>query len=145
MADKHSTVKAVRGVIHVGDIPLNVYLLPDGSYRLAGRNVTDAVGMRHGSLAEIMGVKSLKALPGAKDGLAGIKADTGESIVPVAIEDAVAYWAILAGKANQKALALLQALAIESIERRADDYFGKQVSEFERNERIKFRMQIVHD
>lgn len=143
MADRHSTVKAVRGVIHVGDIPLNVYLLPDGTYRLAGRNVTDAVGEPNNSLIRWAGVKSLKALPGNDDSPIQIKADTGESIVPVCIKDAVAFWAALARKSNRLALGLLEALAIESIERRADDYFGNQVSEFERNERIKLRMQTI--
>ena len=142
MAEANSKpIKAQRGVLAIGDIEINVYLLPNGSYRLAGRNVTDAVGMRHGSLAEIMGVKSLKALPHADASLTGVKADTGESFVPVAIEDAVAYWAAMSNKGNRGASVLLQALAIESIERRADALFGKVRDEAERDARLKARLQ----
>jgi hypothetical protein len=143
MASKNSTVKAVRGSIQVGDITINVYLLPDGSYRLAGRNVTDAIGEAANSLLRICSVKSLKDLPHADLSLLQVKSNTGESFVPVAIEDAVAYWAAMSNAGHKLATALLQALAIESIERRADVTFGRIVSEFERNERIKLRMQTI--
>lgn len=76
------STKAQRAQISLGDIPLNVYLLSNGHYALAGRNITDAVEMRHGSLAEIMRAKTLKALPSADLSLAdkqgNIKAESGE-------------------------------------------------------------------
>lgn len=131
--------KAIRIEIKLGDIPLNVYEMPNGSYKLAGRNVTDAIGMRAGSLSEKMGVKTLKALPHAGFDCPTIKANTGESFIPVAIEDAVAYWGIMARSGNDKAYAVLVACAIEAIERRADHARGIQVKEEERNERLKLR------
>ena len=59
------TKKAERATITVGSIEMNVYQMPDGNYKLAGRNVTDAVEESANSLLRKLGVKSLKALPGA--------------------------------------------------------------------------------
>lgn len=132
--------KAVRVQIKLGDVPLNVYQMPNGRYQLAGRNVTDAIDEDDKTLTRKMGVKSLKALPHA--GLAcPIKADTGESFIPVAIEDAAAYWGKMAEEGNKKAAAILVACTIESIERRADHALGILVDEQTRNARFELRTQ----
>lgn len=141
MADQNSkTIRASRATISIGDIPVNVYQLPDGSYRLAGRNVTDAVGEHHSTLARFHKVKSLKALPGNASSLTQVKSDSGETFIPVSIEDAMDYWLSRVGS-NDKAKAIARALMSESIERRADRQFGIQRSESERDERLKIRMQ----
>ena len=137
------TIKASRAVIELGSIPLNVYLMPDGTYRLAGRNVTDAVDEVNTSLMRSFGVKSLKSLPGADPDLMQVKTETGESFIPVAIEDAAVYWGRCYEKKNAKAAAILVACAIESIERRADKAFGKTRSEEEYNERFKNRVNGI--
>lgn len=143
MAENNSTTKAQRAAIAIGNISINVYMLPDGSYRLAGRNITDAIEARPGSLTEKMGVKSLKDLP--SNGLSlyeksSIKSVTGESFIPVSIDIAVQYWRMMDKAGNELAGALIDALIAESIERRADAAFGKIRSEEEYNERIKSRM-----
>ena len=97
----------------------------------------DAVDMRHGSLAEKMGVKSLKDSPHADLTLAAIKANTGETFIPVSPLDAAVYWMKLAIDGNLKAQALLMALTVESIERRFDAVFGAHRSEADRNRRTK--------
>lgn len=136
------TIKASRATISLGDIPLNVYQLPDGSYRLAGRNVTDAVGEDHPTMARFYGVKSLKDLPGAGSEWNKISAGKeGSPFFPVAIEDAVVFWGSLAQKGNALATSILVACAIEAIERRADSAFGKSRTEEERNIRFKARME----
>jgi hypothetical protein len=136
-------VKAVRAKILLGDIELDVYQMPNGSYRLAGRNVTDAVGEPNNSLIRLMGVKSLKGLPHADSSLIQVKAETGESFVAIAIEDAAEYWGRLANKGNPKAIAVLIACAIESMERRADAAFGVKRSEEERNARFELRQKSL--
>lgn len=136
-------IKSERATISIGDITLNAYMLPDGSYRLAGRNVTDAVKEPANSLSRIMGVKSLKALPHADPSLLQVRADTGETFVPVAIEDAVAYWGLMGAKGNAKAMALVVALATESLERRADRVFGVKRTEEERDARLALRVKRV--
>jgi hypothetical protein len=133
--------KAIRVQIYLGDIPLYVYQLPDGTYNLAGRNVTDAIDSPKNSLSQKLKVKSLKELPHANPNLSQIQANTGEKLIPVSIEDAVAYWGIMANKGNQKATDILVACAIEAIERRADKALGKQRTEEERNARMKARIE----
>ncbi|WP_300503124.1 hypothetical protein [Crocosphaera sp.] len=78
-------------------------------------------------------MKSLKALPNADLSLGQVKADSGETFIPVALEDAVTYWTILSGQGNKKAAALLGALAIEALKRRVDHRLGtiKEEEEYE--------------
>lgn len=75
-------------------------MLPDGSYKLAGRNVTDIVQEYNLSLNRLMGVKSLKDLPGADLSLNQIKSETGETFIPVSIADAIEYWTRVAMAGN---------------------------------------------
>ncbi len=159
------SIKAIRVQIKLGIIPLNVYQLPDGRYCLAGRNVTDAVKENNATLPRYFGVKSLKDLPSAQSGtlalnhpgahgnakgtqgkrlsLNQIKADTGETFIPVAIEDAAQYWGGMAQKGNEIANAILVACTIESIERRADHALGIQLSEEYRNARMQARIDGI--
>jgi len=140
------TMKAQRATIAIAaDIEINAYLIPDGRIRLAGRNVTDAIEEPANSLLRIMGVKTLKALPSADSSLLQIKADTGESVTPVSIDDAIAYWTKMAIKGNQRAATLIGALAAESIERRADRAFGIQRTEEERDLRLATRLSTRKD
>lgn len=143
MAKSNSISKAQRAKILVAGIELNVYLMPDASYRLAGRNVTDAIKEPNISLVRIMGVKTLKALPHAGSSLKQIKVDSGESFIPVAIEDAIVYWGKMATKGNQNAFALIVALATESLERRADSIFNLKRTEEEYEARTKLRRERV--
>jgi hypothetical protein len=168
MATENSkTIKATRATISIGDITLNVYQLPDGSYRLSGRNVTDAVGEEPNGLARVFGVRSIKDLPilksqsgtpgkekamkpaqgkGSERYIDRRKINPGKEGSPfweLMIEEAVVYWAAVAGKGNKSALALIAALAIETVERRADRVFGVQVEEQERDDRLKVRIKTI--
>lgn len=135
--------KATRVQIYLGDIPLMVYRLPSGKYKLSGRNVTDAVGEHNSTLTRAYNCRSLKDLPGAGSNLTQIKTDSGESFLPVSIEDAVNYWAMMGEKGNRRSMAILRACAIESIERRADHALGIQLSEELRNARMKARIDGI--
>ena len=70
-----------------------------------------------------------------------VRTSSGEDIIPVSIEDAVHYWMAMGKKGNEKALLLVEALAVESLERRADKVFGRERSEEERNQRLQWRTQ----
>jgi len=137
------TIKASRATILLGDILINVYQMPDGSYKLAGRNVTDAIEEAANTLTRYYGVKSLKDLPGADLSLLQVKAETGESLTPVSLTDATKYWRDRSKKGNLIADAIIDAVLIESIERRADAAFGVQRSEEERNQRFKARVDGI--
>ena len=143
MAEQHSkTVKAQRATLDIGGITINVYQLPDGSYRLSGRNVTDAIGEDDKTLPRFYGVRSLKSLPHANLSLPQIKANTGESLVPVAIEDAMDYW-LGRSSANPLARTLSRALMSETIERRADRAFNIQRAEADYDAALKVRVGSI--
>lgn len=134
-----TTIKAQREKIDIAGIEIFGYLLPDNTYALSGRNVTDAIEVQHKSLVEKFRVKSLKSLPHNDSSLGEVKAVTGEKFIPVSIEDAVEYWYLMSMDGNKRAAALLRALAIESIERRFDRAFGKVVTEQERDLKLAER------
>ena len=138
------TIKAERATILLGDIPIEVYQLPDGSYKLSGRNVTDAVSEANNTLIRYYGVKSLKDLPSAD--LERYKVNPGKEgspFEPVSINDATIFWHGMSKKGNTIADQIIQAALIESIERRADAAFGVQRSEEERNQRFKARVDGI--
>jgi hypothetical protein len=133
-----TTIKAVRGTILLGEISIEVYMLPDGGYKLAGRNVTEAIGENPMSLSRVMGVKSLKDLPHAASECHKVNGGKGGSpFFPVAIADASVYWVEMAIQGNPKAKAISIAAMAESIERRADSIFGVSSTEGDRNIRFK--------
>ena len=139
-----SIVRAERVTIQLGDIPLNVYQLPDGSYRLSGRNITEAIKEAPNTLSRSMGVKTLEALPGAGSERYKVSAGKdGSPFHPVAVEDAVTYWGIRAQQGNALAVGLLTACAIEAIERRADKALGVKRSEEERNLLLESRTKRI--
>ena len=136
--------KGVRVEIKLGVIPLSVYQVPSGIYKLSGRNVTDAVDEDLNTLLRFYGVKSLKALPHADS--ESYKINPGKHGTPftaVSIEDATQYWLAMAIKGNIKAQVIAQACMAESIERRADKALGIMVSEQERNARMELRMKRI--
>ena len=140
----NSTKRATRATVQIGDIPIDVYQLPDGSYRLGGRQVTDAVKEDSKSLPRFYGVKTLKALPGADGSLRQVRADSGETFIPVAIEDAVGFWAgMMTSKGNIDAQALIVALATETLERRADRAFGVKRQEEEYDAALALRVKRI--
>lgn len=136
-----TVIKAQRSPVDIAGIEVFGYLLPNNTYKLAGRNVTDAIEEEHKTLPRKLGVKSLKDLPNNDLSLGQIKAISGETFIPVSIEDAIEYWYIMSLSGNKKAAALLKALAIESIERRFDRAFNKEVSEKERDLRLAERFK----
>lgn len=91
--------KAKRTKIRIGGIEVNAYLLPDGrTVKLAGQNAEEVVGLSQNSLRRFYGSKTLKSLPHADLALGNIKADTGESFIPISVEDIVPYWNALGGE-----------------------------------------------
>lgn len=139
--------KARRATIYLGDIPLEVFLMPSGEYKLSQTQVAEAVGKEEVYVRTFLHSKHPEALP-YKDYTPekiSVKKDHqgrgGTRISGIHIEVALAFWSKEWDSMNPKARALVRACAIESIERRADKEFGVQVEEEERNERMKIRIQ----
>lgn len=140
------TTKAERISILVGSVKVDAYLMPDGSYKLAGRNITECINENPKSLSQKLNVKTLKALPGADASLSqGVRSTTGETFIPVSLSDAVRYWSIMNRAGNSTAGDLIDSLAVEALDRRLDKAFNIQRTEEEYNNRLMARMASKKD
>jgi len=136
-----STVRVVRNVISMGDIPLDVFQLPDASYKLSQTQLAEAVDKKRQSVSDFLGSKSPEALPFKeftcqKGKVEGEK--TTVNLVPVEI--ASAYWVKEALAGNAKAIRILGACVAESIERRADKAFAIERKEEDYQKKMKIRI-----
>jgi len=133
--------KAVKAIIYLGNIPLDVYQLPDSSYKLYAESVTAAIDKQGRDLLNFLRGKSLQALPFKDYNLIHapkVEVDgQGGFIKPIPVPLATSYWLYRAFKGNIKAQAIAQACMIESIERRADMAFNLKRTEEEYNKRFE--------
>ena len=136
------TVKAISAIILLGAIPLSIYQLPDGGYKVDAIGVMNAVDKKGSALTRFITGKSALALPFNGYNFTQVPsipvADNAQLIKPIPIALATAYWLHEAtkGKGNVKAQALVQASMAESIERRADVAFTIKRTESEYNVRF---------
>lgn len=143
------TVKAISATILLGAIPLVVYQLPDGGYKVDAIGVMGAVDKKGSALTRFITGKSALALP--FNGYNFTQAQSipvygnAQLIKPIPIPLATAYWLHEAtkGKGNQKAQALVQASMAESIERRADVAFEVKRTQIEYNLRFTETYQSI--
>lgn len=137
-SEAQTTGKARRATIFLGDIPLYVFQLLSGQYKLSQTQVAEAIGKDEANVRDFLASKSPEALP-YKDFTAEKIPVVGErtrfNAIPIAL--AIAYWTKEARVNNQAAITLLAASANEVIERRADKAFGVRRSEEEYNHRFK--------
>jgi len=136
------TIKAERATILLGDIPIEVYQLPDGSYALSRKDVFQSVQVEMKNYPRFLVSSGLEALPCMALDLPQFS-DNGGAVKPLSISQAGIIWNHLACDGNIGAKALTQAALIEAIERRADAAFGVQRSEEERNQRFKARVDGI--
>lgn len=130
------TVKAQRRTIYIGDIPLEVAMLPDGGYRLSQTQVTSAIEKHHSSFAQFFRPKCFKAwlelVPGLRNSMTSVEIDGSNlPIASISIKTALVYWFKWAEKGNNKAKALVIALAKRSIYELADAAFHVKRYQFQ--------------
>lgn len=134
------TVKAISATILLGAIPLSVYQLPDGGYKVDAIGVMGAVDKKGNALTRFITGKSPLALPFNGYNFTQVQSipvtGNAQLIKPIPIGLATAYWLNEATKGNVKARALVQASMAESIERRADTAFSIKRTESEYNVRF---------
>lgn len=123
------TYKARRCSITIGSIPLTIFQLPDGSYRLSQSEVSGVIAKPARSMFSFLRSKQLKSIldSGFEPSLSLEKVAVEGSqkpIVPITIEMALLYWYKWAQQGNQKALALVIALAKCSLYEVADKALG---------------------
>jgi hypothetical protein len=142
-----TTTKAIRATITLGDIELDVFQLPDGSYRMSKAQTCETVQLDRKRLSELLEKNSLKAIAGKGSTLSALvvkmKVDVGRGNITadlIPLEMATLIW-LESGSELGKALAY--SCITESLERRADNAFGVIRDEEERNQRFIARKDSI--
>lgn len=140
------SVKATRATVQIGSLAVEGFMLPDGSYKMSLTQAAEIVGLGVQNASDFLRSKALKSLLG-KDYTPQtfeIEAEDqgrGQSrIRALPLEIVRKYWLWQACRGNKQALALVDALLAETLERRFDEAFGVSRSEEERNQRLSERM-----
>ena len=126
--------RAQRRTIKIGDIPLSVAMLPNGSYVFSQSQVTEVVDRPEISIRRLKRSRWLKSMPELHsefDTLPIVGAN--RPIAPVSPEVAALYWQKCASVGNELARALVIALVKRSLYEMADEAFGVKSSAFERS------------
>jgi hypothetical protein len=127
--------RARKATINYGGIDLEVYQLPDGSYKLSQTQTAQAIGHTEANVRNRLKKDTLQVTENldSEQGLTIVQrvkvegSTTWFNAVP--FKWVVAYWSSYAEKGNVKAKALLAAGAEETLTRLADQAFGIQKTE----------------
>jgi hypothetical protein len=135
-----TTIKATRATIKLGDIELDVFQLPDGSYGFSKNSLKEQFNILLGNST---GKKHAQPLIDKRPSLVQkFKiADNNATAHIIHIELFKEIVAAYAGLGNVKCIALLTACFAEALERRADSAFSVIRTEEERNLFLKARME----
>jgi hypothetical protein len=144
--------KATRTMIPIGPLEVEGFMLPDGSYRFSQASAAEAIGKSPVNALRFLGSNTLKALLG--DGYTdytpeSVEIETqpgqrgGSRINALPLEIVAAYWVHQCSQGNRQAVALVMAIATETLERRFDAAFQVDRTETERNDRLTQRLQTL--
>ena len=151
------SIKATRATVAIGDLTVDAFQLPDGSYRMSLSQAAECVGKPARGTFDFLQSKALKRLLGEVQGTfdflpdestdnyqpenltvdigeGGSKGQTRIRGLPLGL--VALYWAWESFRGNRSALLLTVSLTTESLERRFDDAFGVIRTEKERNQRL---------
>ena len=124
-----STYKAERRTIYLGDIPLEVAMLPNGDYCLSQSQVAGAIDKAQYSIVQFFRSKYFKGI--SDNGLQVCKIQeklvlegSNKPISPVSFDVAYLYWQKWAIAGNKKAQQLCLALGKHSLYDLADEEFN---------------------
>jgi hypothetical protein len=142
------SIKATRATVMIGEIAMEGFMLPDGSYQMSQTQTAETVGLGVQNVSDFLKSKALKSLSGEgytpQTSEIESEADQqrgGSRIKAVPLTIVRKYWLWQAFRGNKKALALVDALMAETLERRFDDVFGVTQTEQQRNDRLSARVQ----
>lgn len=146
-----SSDKAKRAQVPIGPLEVEGFQMPDGSYRMSLSNAAEAVGLNARNAFDFLKSKAAKSLLG--EGYTVSVADVEVEPEPgrrgqtriraLGIEEVGAYWLWQTYRGSKPALALCTALIVEGLERRFDNAFGVQRSEYEYNSALAERLQCL--
>lgn len=124
------TIKAQRTTISIGDLEVEGFRLPDGSYRMSQTQAAECVQKPEINARRFLNSKAIKALLGkgyTPDSIE-IESDSDRRgqgrFNALPLEVITAFWVNECFKGNRVALALVMALTTETLERRFDSAFG---------------------
>ncbi|MDJ0533198.1 MAG: hypothetical protein QNJ70_12000 [Xenococcaceae cyanobacterium MO_207.B15] len=137
-----STYKAERRTIYLGDIPLEIAMLPNGDYCLSQTQVAAAIDKDQNSIRRFYASKYFKAISDN-----GFELDhfqeklvlegSNKPINPVSIDVAYLYWQKWAVAGNKKAQQLCLALGKHSLYDLADAEFNIKRTKEAKNQAFK--------
>lgn len=132
-------LKAKRATVLFGEIELEVFMLPDGSYEFSMTQVALSIEKHPKSVRQFLEGKSVEAIPFKDfgDGKIEIEGETAaRSFTPVPTKLMLAYWSYWAKRGNEKAQALLMSGTEETLNRKCDVAFGISKTEEEYNNEL---------
>ncbi len=129
--------KAKCQTIKIGDISLEVAMLPDGSYRLNHAQATEVVDKNRDSMSRFRRSKYIRSLLGNPSQSYTLPEEVflegaNRLINPITIELACLFWQKCALEGNLKARTIVFALVKHSLYELADEAFGVKPSQGER-------------
>ena len=151
------SIKATRATIAIGDLSIDAFMLPDGSYRMSLSQAAECIGKPARSTFDFLQSKTFKRLLGEVQGTfdflpndfpddykpENFTVEIGEAISQgqtrirgLPLELVALYWAWESFRGNRSALMMIVPLTSESLERRFDNAFGIIRTEQERNDRL---------
>jgi len=136
------TFKAQRRTISIGDISLEVAMLPDSTYRLSYTQTTEIVDKNRNSMVRFCQSKYLKTLLGEDFQCYSFSPEVliegaPRPITPVTFDVACLYWQKCAAQGNPKARALVIGLLKRSLYELADEAFGMRRSSEESSSQLR--------
>jgi hypothetical protein len=128
--------KARRETIALNTVVIELFQLPDASYRASQSGAAEAIGKPEYSFRDFLGSQWLKSLPGIDSDSGKIEkiqreGEAGAAINAVPLVVVAAFWLKEALKGNKQAQVLTWACLTETLTRRADAAFGVVRSEAE--------------
>jgi hypothetical protein len=142
------STKATRATVTIGDLTIEGFMLPDGSYQMSQTQAAESVGLAPQNASDFLRSKAFKSsvgegytVPISEIESLETQGRGGSRIVALPLAVVGKYWLYQVSKGNKKAIALVDALITESLERRFDDAFGVSRTEQERNDRLSGRVQ----
>lgn len=142
------TDKAVRSTVQIGGVDVEGYQMPDGGYQMSQTTAAQAVGMAERNARDFLNSKAVNRLlgEGYTPAISQVEVESGQArgqtrINALPLEVVAAYWVWQCFKGNRKALSLVMALSVESLERRFDSAFGVSRTEADYNERLSDRIE----
>ncbi|NET34443.1 MAG: hypothetical protein F6K19_20865 [Cyanothece sp. SIO1E1] len=144
-----NSTKATRTEIQIGSITVNGFMLPDGSYRMSQTQAAECVGKPEINTRRFLNSKTIQELVGQDftpdsveiESAPGTPGQSRFNALP--LEIVTAYWVSQCFQGNRQALALVMALATETLERRFDTAFGTVRAEQVRDQRLHERIEAV--